>query len=561
MNCGTNDGGWNMRKLIAALAASALVGGLFFGTPGPVLAAGNNIYVGWNDDDTEASSCDDPDFSTDETDEIDINSALDAALAEVDDDLDVIIICNGEYEYEGSMAGHSGDEFHGTVQIEAETPGEVTLDGGGNYQLLSFANTDVFIEGINFINGWSEVGGAIYLDNGSLTVRDSTFEGSVALWGGAIFMDDGSVSIYDSAFYRNGDLGLLEIFPTFGGALVIISGELYLEGTTWTENVAFVGGAISVGSPDAFFNEDYVIDPVSVRVVDSTFTGNFAFRGGAIGSLGADLLVEGSDFGDDSSPDSCANFDGPLQDDGNAAVWEGGAILNIAYQDGGSLDIQGSRFSGNCALDGSGGAVFVVENDDAPASLRVRNSEFINNGATDSGGAIFRGGGPGSSTTITGNRFTNNVAGLDTVEGQGGAVRLSYADQNTTITRNTFTANRADQGGAVSINDGGGDPVAPGAHLWDISRNTFTSNTATVDGGALHLALDNSGRVVPRNITGNRFTANRAPIGGAIVVESQLGNERLILRRYTAALQNNSFTRNVATSNRRTANLGVHFDD
>ena len=72
-----------MKRVLIALLSAALAAGVMLQAPERVIAAVNDIYVGGNDDTTAASSCADPDFSTDLTDEGDINSALDAALAAV----------------------------------------------------------------------------------------------------------------------------------------------------------------------------------------------------------------------------------------------------------------------------------------------------------------------------------------------------------------------------------------------------------------------------------------------------------------------------------------------
>ena len=100
-----------------------------------------------------------------------------------------------------------------------------------------------------------------------------------------------------------------------------------------------------------------------------------------------------------------------------------------------------------------------------------------------------------------------------------------------------------------------------GASGTSITRNTFTKNRATLNGGALYMALDNSGNVVTPNVKRNRFKGNSAPAAGAVVVESDYGTERAILKRYERGLRGNSFQANRATRERRSANIGVHFDE
>ena len=157
---------------------------------------------------------------------------------------------------------------------------------------------------------------------------------------------------------------------------------------------------------------------------------------------------------------------------------------------------------------------------------------------------------------LTGNTFNGNQA--ENPEGQGGAVRISAVTSDAAILGNRFTENEAWQGGALSMNDSGD----PSERSWDavVSNNIFEANHALDSGGALHFALDDSGRVWAKNISRNRFVHNRAGIGGAVVVESNVGTESQILRRYARVLRINRFIFNVAFIQRTTSRIGVHFD-
>jgi predicted outer membrane repeat protein len=199
-----------------------------------------------------------------------------------------------------------------------------------------------------------------------------------------------------------------------------------------------------------------------------------------------------------------------------------------------------------------GAGIFGGEGRESVDSLSISGTKFSRNSASGSGGAVYLTG-VSSSFTIAGSSLTQNTAG-----DQGGAIRLDNANRFTTISGSVFTDNRAVQGGAISMNDGvGEDPLA---HQWSLTRNTFTGNRATLNGGALHMAFDNSGNVSPNNVRSNRFVRNSAPGGGAIVVESDFGSERTILRRFERALRSNRFTANRA-EDRRAVNIGVHFDE
>lgn len=232
-------------------------------------------------------------------------------------------------------------------------------------------------------------------------------------------------------------------------------------------------------------------------------------------------------------------------------AWINGGNGAGVYAEG-SVTITDSTFTDNRADSGNGGAIYASAGVELATltTLTISNSQFYDSSASGSGGAIYTHAELFESLTIESNVFQRNTAG-----GQGGAIRVQRGTSGTSITRNTFTGNSAEQGGAVSINDGEDD-----SYLWSVSRNTFTKNRATLNGGALHMALDNSGNVVAPNVKRNGFKRNSAPAAGAVVVESDYGTERAILRRYERGLRGNSFQGNRATSERRSPNIGVHFD-
>lgn len=236
--------------------------------------------------------------------------------------------------------------------------------------------------------------------------------------------------------------------------------------------------------------------------------GNDDASGGAI-SVGSDVLIEDSVFRGNQ-----AEFNA----DGAGTDWGyGGAIFQIS----GSLMIRGSVFTENSA--GSGGAVY----------------------------QLYQG-----PLDVSGNTFNGNQA--ENPEGQGGAVRISAITSDASITSNRFSRNEAWQGGALSMNDSGDLPE----RSWDaaVTRNYFWLNRASESGGALDFALDDSGRVSPRYLSRNRFVGNRAGVGGAMVVESNVGTTRQILRRYVRVLRFNRFVRNQAFAKRSSSRIGVHFD-
>ena len=333
-----------MRRLTALTTALALLAGLALGAPAPVAAVASTIYVGSADDASGASSCADPDYSTDASDEVTIEAALEAALAAVDADGDTVIICDGSYTY---TADFSGVVVPFTFSIEAETSGAVTLDGDA-HQILAVDLDDVgevlTIEGIVFENGETATdGGAVSVSYGSVTVLDSSFTGNTAAGhGGAIYMESGVATISDSSFTGN--------TADEGGAICLFFNDITLTRVRFLDNVASgYGGAVACLG-------------LSLTVRFSLFQGNSAgWHGGAIDvHQYAGTIIERSQFID------------------NHAGQEGGAL----GANGSDLDIRSSLFQGNTAGE-QGGAIWFRSN-----VIKIVRSTFKRNVSESVGGAI-----------------------------------------------------------------------------------------------------------------------------------------------------------------------------
>jgi len=128
----------------------------------------------------------------------------------------------------------------------------------------------------------------------------------------------------------------------------------------------------------------------------------------------------------------------------------------------------------------NGGAIYTQTN-----NLKIINTTFTNNTATNWGGAIHA-----NDVNVIGSNFTNNTA-----NNHGGAI---YA-YDVNVTGSNFTGNTAYIGGAIFTNNNVG-----------VIGSNFTNNTANNQGGAIY-AYDVN--VIGSNFTGN--TANNYD-GGAI---------------------------------------------
>jgi predicted outer membrane repeat protein len=379
-----------------------------------------------------------------------------------------------------------------------------TTDGNVDYVMVA----DVAFDDGNF----DDDNNAGTANAATLDLSDAVAPGSVTIRGDA---DDVNSIVIDANDGDGPDTGGYSPFD-FTDANVTIEFLTILN--AWDDSA---GGAIHVIEDDSTNGLTLTLNSVVIE---------YAYAQGGDGAgahVMGDVVITDSVFEDNAT--------------GGAPAGDGGAVYAT-----GDVTITDSEFIGNSA-EGYGGAVY-VDGELRVSQVSVTDTIFDGNTSGNSGGAIYAA--SIESLTIESNQFRRNTAA-----GQGGAIRVQWGTGGTSITRNTFTENSAEQGGAVSINDGEDD-----SYLWSISRNTFAKNRATLNGGALHMALDNSGNVVAPNVKGNGFKRNSARAAGAVVVESDYGTELAILKRYERGLRGNSFQGNRATRERRSANIGVHFD-
>jgi hypothetical protein len=201
-----------------------------------------------------------------------------------------------------------------------------------------------------------------------------------------------------------------------------------------------------------------------------------------------------------------------------------GAGVSIA---GGSLNLIGSRVSGNVATSFGGGVY--AENS---ATVNVNGSTVSGNqGRYDGGGLMMNSGSNLSVTgsTVSGNglepgyggtgggieqfgaqlTLSNSTVSGNHATGSGGGVSVSYGTAS--ISGTTITGNTADFGGAGIFAD---DVSNSGGNGITITNSSIDHNTAQSEGGGLlNYSFYGNSTV---NATNTNFTANSAPFGGAV---------------------------------------------
>ena len=353
------------------------------------------------------------------------------------------------------------------VIFDSNTAGQ---HGGAIYTergTLTFIGTSRFLNNIagTHINVVEGHGGAIYNDAGHITLIAVTNDSDTLTIGHTVFM--GNRAERGGAIYND---GVLEIFNASGtdddGHITghfVENRNLYgarLGGhTRETTNIANLGGALYVTRGGEY-------DPM---------TGEYSEGGGS--ALLGHVRVEHND----------AVGDGMLTGHGAGIYIEGSQMLAGRHTRGGRVDIRGGSFAYNHA-EGDGGAIYQQAN--------VLHTDI-------SGNAIG-----GNELTVDGTGFSyydenrgRQVRGVvfdsNRALGRGGAV---FTGENTEaiFTDVEFTANRADQGGAV-WNEG----TLTFANALFIN-NFLPSTSTTMRGGAIFNT--HTGEIT---FTGVRFTENR----------------------------------------------------
>ncbi len=296
-----------------------------------------------------------------------------------------------------------------------------------------------------------------------------------------------------------------------GGIYSGASNVLTVDNCVFTENRTastsnYYGGGIYAAS--------------TVTVNNSSFSGNYAYRGGSAIYVSAQNsltisnceITEQVEIGQRGLLNvvDCSFHDGKsaiLADSASQVTVSGSQFANnsvaIKVSAGLSAEYQTSLTVSDSAFTSNTGAISV----DGKATVKIENGcEFANN--TSYTLAV----GSESTVTVSDSNFIGNKS-----TGEGGAIRISANDSSTfsqlTVSGCAFTDNRASSlGGAISIKGG-----KLGAITLVVEDSTFTSNESYSSGGAIAIDVGSAASVaLDSTITNSTFASNHANNGGAI---------------------------------------------
>lgn len=211
---------------------------------------------------------------------------------------------------------------------------------------------------------------------------------------------------------------------------------------------------------------------------------------------------------------------------GTTITAKGGAFYNDAFA-GTTSNLTDNDFSNNVAV--NGGAIFNSPNNSGTAHTIISGGEYKNNFATTFGGAIYNSTGR---TEISGATFTNNggtrTIGTNTYTTVSGGAIYNISDNSLSINLSSFNGNSAGKGGAI---------YDTAINTTSISGSNFKSNSATTNGGAIYA----NG---PMNITDGSFGGANASDGNSAASGGAIYNDGTI-----TISGGTTFTNNSATSN------------
>lgn len=272
------------------------------------------------------------------------------------------------------------------------------ITGDDTFSLIVSSSEDGYsltLEGLELSHGLAKganevyVGGAVFIDQGDLTINNCYFHDNDSYNGGAIQANTGDVVITNSIFEDNQT-------ATSGAALFVTGAAGKVVSIQKTD---FMNNAAGYAAEDANGAAVSVAGLSDITIDGCYFDNNTLSTGsgGTIGAPNSNLTIIASTITKSSAPGV------------------GGAILN----NNGDLWIDNSVISSNRASVFAGGAVF-HEN----GSVKVTNSKFLNNvidGSDGGGGAIYD---HSANLTILDSSFIGNKTTTDWIV--GGAVSVKY---------------------------------------------------------------------------------------------------------------------------------------
>jgi predicted outer membrane repeat protein len=380
------------------------------------------------------------------------------------------------------------------------------LETSSEYEYIkncTFTN-NVAMESLSSNNGY---GGAILkAGENRLNLIDSTFTNNVAHRGGAIYLIDSAIMDINKCTFTNNVAKHTITDPyVSGGAIYVASGYTIINNSVFKNNQAQQGGAVSINSDSrqTITNSKFINNTATNRagavfndgilyITKCTFDQNTAGnQGGVLYSQDHSdrIFVTESNFTNNKvtgnksyggviyliSAKSFLSFDECYFK--NNTGFDGGVIASVSQS--GTIRVKDSKFESNSASN-TGGSIFIRSTN---MDLAIDNTNITGSKATSHGGSLYL---SGTDASYDFNKLTvdNSVS----TSGNGGAIYITN-DCDLNIFDSVFKNSRALQGGAIYNN------MLP---VMYIKYTTFENNGASA-GSAIYNFKSTSGSIVNYN--------------------------------------------------------------
>ena len=429
---------------------------------------------------------------------------------------------------------HDGTAYVDTLELE-----NCVLENNTNSAISSVYTSSLILDDCKFLNNTNASGGgAIFADQGNVTVTDSTFNKNSSKYnGGAIYISHGDLTINKSLIEEN-------IAKNDGGGVYIEDGNLTVNNSKIKNNTADANGggvyidrgnikmtAGSISGNKGFYGGGVCLHIGELEMIDSSISDNFAYgQGGGVNISDGNITMTGSSINDNIA--NSYDGGGVYHYKGNLTMTDSSISGNVSDYNGGGVSLFFGNFTMfnstiknnkagrselveyvydgttyyyyNCI--GDGGGVIVRSGD-----INLSDSEISKNTAGKDGGGLAVYGDPntGNSLSLSGGKINENTAGYS-----GGGIFIS--NYKAKMESGEIFGNTAH---GYQVNDGGG-----GVAL--VSGTDFTMNDGNIHENSAHGYGGGGVSVVNAifTMTGGMVDENKADmLGGGVGIGGNKG--------------------------------------
>ena len=274
-----------------------------------------------------------------------------------------------------------------------------------------------------------------------------------------------------------------------------IGGAIYNTGSVYAYNTNFINNTAATVGGAVFNNGTLTIQKCIVDnndITKRTSSDSEDYGGAAIYNwYDSTLFIKNSTISNNLKNYKNGDYVvGAVTSLGKTIISQNSYFVNNSGRWGGAITTSGSSLPGKKVNE-----------------LSISDSTFSKNGGLYGAGIFIQ----GSKFSITSCVFDSNTASgkgnMTPNDNNGAAIEVTNTDKaiTGTISKSTFTNNKAQYGGAIDICAG----------TIKITNSKFINNSADVEGGAIDInALNGNPKVT---ISGSKFINNSAPLGGAIL--------------------------------------------